>query len=230
MSSPIAKNAKEKKIWHNAIVYVHQKLAHSRRIDILSQTLIRYFNGIIGDKKNIRCIDVGCGDLGIKERIAEKVPGTVWQYLDIYDLPKNLANNEKWKGYIKFNGKDLPFDDDSIDIVLFCDMLHHAADNVDNLLREAHRVGKYIIIKDSFEYSLYSRYMLRLMDIVGNWGYGVHIPKKYFTVDEFRNICAEMKFNIKVFDVGIQIYGHLPIIRNVLRPEWQFIAVLEKDK
>ena len=53
------------------------------------------------------------------EIIANNVPETNWNCLDIYDLPKNLRDSEKWSCYKKFNGRYLPFADNSIDIVLF---------------------------------------------------------------------------------------------------------------
>ncbi len=228
MSSPIAKTSHELNFVHRALNVIHGKISHAKRIDVLSDQLTIYFKELVGDNKNVRCLDVGCGDLGIQERIAEHVPGTVWECLDIYDLPEHLRQSAKWSNYRKFNGKDLPFDDDSVDIVLFCDALHHANSNAVHLLKEAHRIGKIVIIKDSFEYSCYSRWMLKIMDFVGNWGYGVPLPEKYFTIAYFKQLCEELNFEIKKMNIGIQIYAHIPIIRSLLRPEWHFSAMLKK--
>ena len=175
----------------------------------------------------MRCLDVGCGDLGILERIQNAIPETVWQGLDIYDLPGHLTDDPKWNCYLKFNGRDFHFPDQSVEIVLFCDMLHHANESIPYLMKEACRVGKTVIIKDSFEYSLYSRLMLKAMDFVGNWGYGVPLPEKYFTIHSFKSLCGRSGFEIKKMDIGVQLYGHLPVLRDILRPEWQFFAVLD---
>jgi len=228
MSSPLAKRHDEKNLAHKFLNALHQNLSHSRRIETLSRHLIGYIREVVGDRKEVRCMDVGCGDLGILERIQNAVPETVWQGLDIYDLPRSFSGDPKWKCYRKFNGRDFPLEDNSIDIVLFSDMLHHANENIPYLMKEAHRVGKTVIIKDSFEYSLYSRFMLMGMDIVGNWGYGVPLPKKYFTIESFKSLCQNSGFRIIEMEIGVQIYGHLPILRNILRPEWHFFAVLEK--
>ena len=227
MSSPIAKPDAEKNLAHKSINALHQKLSHGRRIETLSNHLIRYVREVTGDRKEVRCLDVGCGDLGILERIQNAIPETVWQGLDIYDLPGHLAGDPKWKCYRKFNGRDFPFQDQSVDIVLFCDMLHHANESIPYLMKEAHRVGKTVIIKDSFEYSLYSRLMLKAMDFVGNWGYGVPLPEKYFTIHSFKDLCRRSGFEIKKMDIGVQLYSHLPVLRDILRPEWHFFAVLE---
>ena len=110
---------------------------------------------------------------------------------------------------------------------MFCDMLHHANESIPDLMKEARRVAHTVIIKDSLEYSLYSRFMLKAMDIVGNWGYGVPQPENYFTVESFKGLCRVSELEIKKMDIGLQLYNHLPILRNILRPEWHFFAVLE---
>ena len=143
MSSPIAKHTAEIKFIHKIINAFHQKLSHGRRKDILAKILVKYFSDIVGNRTSVKCIDVGCGDLGIMEIIANNVPETNWNCLDIYDLPKNLRDSEKWSCYKKFNGKDLPFADNSIDIVLFCDVLHHANENINYLLKSTYIRGKY---------------------------------------------------------------------------------------
>ena len=68
--------------------------------------------------------------------------------------------------------------------------------------------------------------MLKLMDIVGNWGYGISIPKRYFSKNSFNKIVEDAGLKIIELKVGIRLYDHLPIVKFVLRPKWQFIAVL----
>ena len=230
MSSPLAKKPSQLSILHKTLTSIHKRISHQRRIDLLADKLTPYFYDRIDDQKEVKCLDVGCGDLGIMERIADGVKNTTWHCLDIYDLPEHLVNAAKWSRYKKFNGRDLPFADGSIDIILFCDMLHHANKNITPLLEEAQRVCRTVIVKDSFEYSLYSRWMLKIMDVIGNWGYGVPLPEKYFTIGAFKRLCNDLNYEIKKLDIGIQIYGHLPIIRTILRPKWHFIAVIEKRR
>jgi hypothetical protein len=229
MSSPIANKTHKSNFFHKIIIKLHRRISHKNRVEILSQKLMVYCHEIVDCKTDVKCLDVGCGDLGIMNNLSSVVAGTTWEGLDIYDLPENLRRNKKWINYKKFNGKDLPYEDDTIDIVLFCDMLHHDSKNMYPLLSDAKRVGKFIIIKDSFEYSIYSRVMLKIMDFIGNWGYGVPLPDKYFTIDTFKLLCNKLNLQIRKLDIGIQIYDHLPIIRNILRPKWHFIAVLEKS-
>lgn len=221
MSSPIA--LKKKSFAHNALINLHQLLSHKRRVSILSEKISDLIKNEFPGVEVVRCVDVGCGDMQIAENIGNHNPKTAWNCIDIYDLPQNAS--DKWGKYKKFDGINIPYDDKSMDVVLFCDVLHHAGDNAPRLLRDAGRVGRRIIVKDHFEYSFYSRLMLRLMDIMGNWGYGVKIPERYLTVQRFKEVCHSADLTVKRIDTDIDLYPKL--LRFILRPEWQFIAVLE---
>jgi hypothetical protein len=105
-------------------------------------------------------------------------------------------------------------------------VLHHAPEDAARLLAEAGRVARHVLVKDHFEYGPYSRAMLRLMDFVGNWGYGVSVPERYFSRTEFVLLAAEQKLHISALDCGLELYDHLPLVGTLLRPRWQFIAVL----
>jgi len=229
MSSPIARRIENTRWIHRALNRIHKKYSHGRRVEILANHLSKYCAEVMKDNTQVRCLDVGCEDLGIQEKIKKALPGSLWQSLDLYDLPENLIGDAKWKTYQKFNGRDLPLEDNSVDIVLFCDMLHHANENIPHLMKEAHRVANTVIIKDALEYSLYSRWVLKAMDVVGNWGYGVPLPRQYFTIQSFGNLCRDSGFTIRRMDIGVQLYGHLPLLRTLLRPEWQFFSVLDKE-
>lgn len=221
MSSPIA--LKKKSLAHNALINLHQLLSHKRRVSILSEKIADLISDEFRETELIRCVDVGCGDMQIAEIVGIYNPKTVWNCIDIHDLPENAG--DKWGKYKKFDGINIPYDDKSMDVVLFCDVLHHAGDNAVHLLRDAGRAGRRVIVKDHFEYSCYSRLMLRLMDIIGNWGYGIKIPERYFTVQRFREVCLSAGLSVKRIETGVDLYPNF--LRFLLRPEWQFIAVLE---
>ena len=106
-------------------------------------------------------------------------------------------------------------------------MLHHATakDQVE-LIKEALRVAKYVVIKDHFEHGFWSRSVLQLMDIYGNWGYGVSIPKKYFSKQSFNVLAGKLNCNVRYEREELGLYCHIPLLKYVLRPNWHFIAVL----
>lgn len=225
MSSPIT--AKKKSRIDAALITVHQKLSHNRRIETLSRHIADIIRTIEPAGHEVRCLDTGCGDMRIAERVARLAPNTVWSCTDIHELPSELKSTERWKKYRTFDGRNIPFPDNSFDVVLFCDVLHHVQTNAQALLAEAARVGRLIIIKDHFEYSLWSRVMLWLMDFVGNWGYGVSLPKRYFTRKGFAKLAGRAGLRPLQVETGVDLYAHIPVVRTVLRPAWQFIAVLK---
>ncbi|MDP3221885.1 MAG: hypothetical protein Q8M96_01995, partial [Rubrivivax sp.] len=88
----------------------------------------------------------------------------------------------------------------------------------------AARVGHSVLIKDHFEYGWLSRQALRAMDFVGNFGYGVSIPDRYFDHSSFTDLCGSAGVACQRVEVGLKMYEHLPVLRSVLRPEWHFFA------
>ena len=129
----------------------------------------------------------------------------------------------------QFDGAHVPFADGAFACAMLCDVLHHASESGQrDLLMEAKRVADYVIIKDHFEYGPWSRQMLRLMDFVGNYGYGISIPNHYFSQASFDRLVRDAGLQIHSIRVGILLYRHLPLATYLLRSNWQFIAVLKR--
>lgn len=226
MSSPIAKTTKSRA--STALITGHQKLSHGHRTSILAHLLGTIISGL--PTKTQRCVDIGCGDMTIAEMVAKEASTSKWQCLDLYPLPPDLSGNERWEKYLQFDGSTLPFGDQTKDVALFCDVLHHMPANTqERMLREAARVASYVVIKDHFEYGLWSRTWLRAMDFVGNWAYGVSVPKRYFDKASFADLTQSAGLKIHSLQTGIDLYRHLPVVRQLLRSEWQFIAVMTRN-
>lgn len=221
MSSEISKT--EKSLWDKWWILLHQRTSHKTRVRLLADR----FSTILPSDRPTTCLDIGCGDMQIAELIKSAKPNTLWTCMDIYPLPEHFQGMEKWHKYQHFDGVNIPTESNSFDYVLLCDVLHHSL-NPEELLRECARVGKTIILKDHFQYGFFSNLMLKWMDQFGNQAYGVHIPGRYFSTKSFNALCSNIGLRVADIQTGIRLYDHLPIIRKVLRPEWQFIAVLEK--
>jgi len=224
MSSPIVNQ--KKNIYKKYLVKFHKKISHSTRISIIADKISVCIKTHLPELTKINCLDVGTGDMSIPELIHNMNNATKWKCIDIHSLPKDLNESKKWKKYLKFDGENIPFENKIFDVTIFSDVLHHSSDKAPKLIAEAARVSRYIIIKDHFEYSLYSRLVLKLMDFVGNWGYGVRIPKRYFSKKSFANLVEASNLKIIDLNIGINLYNHLPIAKLFLNPKWQFIAVL----
>lgn len=225
MSSPIAHP--KRGLVRNILVGLHQRLSHSSRVSILSESLSRVIDGLPAKPERLSCLDIGCGDMQISERIGLLNPKTDWTCIDVHDLPEDFKKEQRWARYRQFDGLHIPFGDRSFNVALFCDVLHHDYRHAGDLLREAGRVARFIVVKDHFAHSRYARLMLLVMDIVGNWGYGVPLPEQYYSEKDFRDVVAKAGLRLDRLDVGADLYGHLPVIGTLLRPEWHFIAVLE---
>lgn len=147
MSSPIAKGKKSK--IDLSMIAFHKKFSHSHRVNILSEVILSEIKSLNIKNKSITLLDVGCGDMSITNILSKKNNTLLCTGIDIY------PNIKKWKNYKEFDGQNIPFKDDSFDIVIFCDVLHHTFENIGVLLKEAKRVANFIIIKDHFEYGFF---------------------------------------------------------------------------
>jgi len=223
MSSPIV-NIIPNWIQRN-IVFLHQKFAHLNRVQKLALIIGDQIKDLFPDKNSqIKGLDIGCGDMRLVEMISEKNPALNWTCTDIHELPTHLKDSEKWQKYVRFNGTNLPFADNLFDVVVFSDVLHHCMPQAAGLLKEAKRVGKFIIIKDHFEHGILSRYILKLMDYIGNYGYGVSIPDYYFTKEKFLCLVDESELQIVHLQNRLKLYPAPVSI--LLRSELQFLSVL----
>ena len=137
-----------------------------------------------------------------------------------------MVDDPRWAKYQQFDGCKIDAPDRHFEASLFCDVMHHIPGDLVANLKEAARVSQTVVIKDHFEYSLYSRSMLQLMDIVGNWGYDISIPKRYFSRTRFAQLAEACGLEIADLNIGIELYRHNAVFHRVLRPKCQFIAVL----
>jgi len=226
VSSPLAKQRKS--LLDRLLVGFHQRAAHAKRLDKLRDVLGETIRTLGLGGQGFSLLDVGCGDMRLSESLAGLNQNVELTCLDVYPRPLAGPDAQRWKKYRRFDGTMLEFPDKSFDVVLFVDVLHHAkAQDQRQLLREAVRVGRRAIVKDHFQYGAVSNATLRLMDFVGNWGYGVSVPRRYFTQEDFGPLVAEAGAREVSRKVGVDLYGSR-LLRAVIRPEYHFVSVLEQ--
>jgi SAM-dependent methyltransferase len=114
-----------------------------------------------------RCLDIGWGDM-TPPRPCKSASRTDWRCIDVHGLPVGFREDARWSKYRQFDGRRIPHADGEFDVALLCDVLHHAPEDAAELLAEAGRVAKHVLVKDHFEYGTYSRTMLRLR-LRRNW-------------------------------------------------------------
>ncbi|WMX12488.1 class I SAM-dependent methyltransferase [Aureispira sp. CCB-E] len=224
MSSPIAKKTKSN--LEKTIIKSHQKLSHNNRINYLSNLFIGLLDELNLDE--ISLLDIGCGDMSIAENLMNSRENINAICLDTYPLPEQYKGEEKWEKYVSFDGRTMPFEDKKFDVAILCDVLHHDFEFADVILKEACRVAKYIVVKDHFEYGMVSRQTLRLMDFIGNWGYGVSVPDRYFSKETYQDVLNQLGGVKELKQIcPIPLYEHNFLFNLICPGKLQYISILK---
>ena len=173
-----------------------------------------------------RCLDVGRGDMKLAEAIEKRALHTDWRCIGVDPVPASVGDDARWSKWRQSDGRTIPYADREFDVALLCDVLHQAPEDAARLLAEAGRVADHVLVKDNFEDGPYSRTMLRLAGMIASEGSGARVPQHYFTREGFVRLAAEQHLVITALDSGLDLYEHVPVVGTLLRPDWQFIAVL----
>jgi SAM-dependent methyltransferase len=176
------------------IDHVHGGFVANRRARILSYQLARII------PNDFHVLDVGCGDGLIAYLIAETRPDIKLRGLDVLTRDHSYIPTER------FDGEIIPYDDGSVDSVMFVDVLHHTHDPM-VLLREARRVArKSVVIKDHTLDGLLAGFTLRTMDWIGNARYGVALPYNYWTKRRWIEAFKELGVEIGLWTSTLGLY------------------------
>jgi len=141
-------------------------------------------------------LDVGCGNGRFTEKIREKFNLDI-QGIDIYS-PKNPKVPVS-----VFDGKKIPFPNNSFDSVFFIDVLHHTS-GIEAILKEALRVSrKSIIIKDHYCENAFDTGVLKIADFFGNLSLKVPVPFNFKSSSEWDQILKNHPIEKIVWDSPI---------------------------
>ena len=222
----------------NFIKIILKKFRRLVLTDFREEQLSEYFAYIISKNikpNSINILDFGSGhypkiifELNNKLRILGF--DTNIYCVDFYsDTELKILNSESETiSFINFN----QFEKIKIefDLVIISDVLHHIG--IENLVNEKNLKqvlkSKFILIKDHFEYSLFTRYLLIFMDFIGNYKDSVTIPKKYFSLSTYLNFLQNN--NLKIIDEvpNIKLYAFFYFPMNLKKI--QFIHLLKQNK
>lgn len=198
----------------SAIGVLHDKLVFNRRVE----TLAGWFAQLA--PQGARILDVGCGDGLISSILQSKRPDLSVMGIDVLPRTRTHIPVEI------FDGFHIPFDEESFDVVLFSDVLHHTQDPA-VLLREARRVAtRGVLLKDHNRDGLAAGARLRVMDWVGNARFGVALPYNYWTERQWRATWQEIGLRPDRLITNLGLY---PRPANwIFGAKLHFVALLKK--
>ena len=176
------------------IEILHSRFIILRRIRVLAG----HISPLLPVKAKL--LDVGCGDGILAAQIMKLRPDVSISGIDV------LARENPRLDVQVYDGKIIPFRDDSFDCVLLADVLHHSED-IPGLLRECARVaGHLVIIKDHLPEGLLARRTLDLMDRVGNARFGVSMDCTYLNRKQWTDLFSELGLGCVKWSGRLGIY------------------------
>ena len=188
----------------------------NRSLGALAQRVALHIESLVPQGR-ARCLDIGCGDMALVQALEARgsrhdKTRTDWYCIDVHRAPEAQGQYDDscWRKYRQFDGRTIPYADGEFDVALLCDVLHHAPEDAAQLLAEAGRVARHVLVKDGF-------------DDVRTFGRVAARPS--FTREGFVRLALEQRLVITALDSGLDDACE-PVPGALLRPDSQFIAVL----
>jgi SAM-dependent methyltransferase len=195
---------------------IHGGYVYSRRLRVLGDHLAEMLPG------HARVLDVGSGDGLLANLIRQRRPDLEMIGIDV------LIRDQTHIPIQSFDGKHIPFNDESFDIVMFIDVLHHTEDPC-FLLGEAVRVARQgLVIKDHTLNGFLAGPTLRFMDRIGNQRHGVTLPYNYWTRKQWLQAFEKLGLKTEAWTNKLGLY---PLPANwVFDRSLHFVARLDRKK
>ncbi|MBO9997753.1 MAG: methyltransferase domain-containing protein [Cyanobacteria bacterium SID2] len=175
---------------------LHRSLVMNRRVRVLATHLAN----LIPDNPSLTGLDVGCGSGEVAVAIQALRPNVTLEGVDVFVRPQTALPIRE------FDGKTLPYPENSFDFVMLVDVLHHTHDPK-QILKECTRVAKTaVLIKDHYCNHWFDDIRLRFMDWVGNRSYGVALPYNYLSFRQWNVLFDELRWFPEVFKRKLKLY------------------------
>ncbi|HWY09600.1 MAG TPA: methyltransferase domain-containing protein [Candidatus Acidoferrales bacterium] len=173
----------------------HRALVFGRRARVLADGLAPL---IPSEAHSV--LDIGCGDGTIAGLLAERRPDLTIEGVEVIPRPACRINCHP------FDGLQLPFPDQSFDVCMFVDVLHHTSD-VTQLLCEAARVSRSsVVLKDHLSETSFDHATLLAMDWVGNRPHGVTLTYNYQSLSQWQQHFAACGRQAIQFSTELPLY------------------------
>ena len=168
----------------NPINYLIEKIYHPT----YKQKVANIIANLCSNHSHI--LDIGCHD-GTLINLIHQINPT----LNIIGLEIDNSSIPKCKRII-YDGSHIPCKDNTFDIVLCIDSLHHTPNTL-NVLIEASRVSKKtIIIKDHCYYSKLSLLLIKCTDYITNYSYHIPCPYNFYPLHTWKKLFEIANLNL----------------------------------
>jgi len=150
--------------------------------------LVKYLCPYLKNKNKVLDLGASCGRLSSK--LSNNLKYSNFVGVDTHVQPKTFIP------IIEYDGKKIPYADNSFDCVMIVDVLHHDK-NPEAVIKEAKRVSKKnILIKDHYWKNKIDFMLLKYADYIGNKRYGVSLPYNFLKISEWKSMFNRVNLKI----------------------------------
>jgi SAM-dependent methyltransferase len=168
-----------------------------------------------------RVLDVGCGYGQLGKAIMDQT-----STVTVEGLERSRRQGEVISVHL-YDGSRIPWPDNTFDIVILADVLHHELDP-DHLLRESIRVSRELtIVKDHLREGFLAQQRISLLDWAANAPYEVPCTYRYNNLGKWHEMFERAQVRLKQELTSIDIYP--PFINELLGKGLHYFAVIEKN-
>ncbi|MBC7665797.1 MAG: class I SAM-dependent methyltransferase [Caulobacter sp.] len=120
-----------------------------------------------------RVLDFGCGDGYFASKVAKLPHVGRLVPVDVVARPGSFVKAQL------YDGARLPFDDRSFELSYAVDVLHHCPEPIAAIDDMARCSSRYLLIKDHTFRTIAGKYVLAVLDELGNRRFGIPSPYRY---------------------------------------------------
>ena len=169
----------------NLIKLFNTKIALQLRWKYLTDRLFPYLN------ESYSILDVGASCGRLSNELSKNLPKSKFVGIDTNLQPDVLIPIKK------YDGRHIPYPDNSFDCVMLIDVLHHDA-KPEKVLKEAKRVSKkHILIKDHYWENHIDYYLLKYADYIGNKPYDIILPYQFLNISQWQKLIDKTKLSVR---------------------------------